>query len=469
MIMNVARNRAGFFLLLLMALALPEFTACESRHSTINITLESDYSQIIQAINNANNSLTGKLELIETDVTDGDARKELIQQAVESLSGTMEEKLEAIEEAVNSQTTSLSGKLTLIETAVKQGLADKKKALNLVKGAVESIPSAIAELDSDLGGKIDDVVTSLGGLEAAVSTDIASALTDIFCAIDGLADYTDILTAIQEAVAQIELPHSSSDELPHGSPDDLTIWCYPNATFDLDLSKALQISEIFCALDKSKDGSYTAEDIETVEFRPLNDSIAPGQVVFEKDKHFIRFIPDTTALDRRVWRAFRDSSGAKNEGVSGVLTVTDRWNTKHTISNLVTPRGEKLFKISWYNASGFTFRKNVPISTIDDDKVTIKLNELITFLGLDYGKMQGCRYEIIEQYEDINSYKKMSAVFVPESTSVEVTLRDNYAAGDRFGIVGTYTVHIQPSETDLSFKPIQIQLRFDLRVTITAN
>ena len=72
-----------------------------------------------------------------------------------------------------------------------------------------------------------------------------------------------------------------------------------------------------------------------------------------------------------MWRSFQDSSGFKNEGVTGKLIVTDRWKTKDTISNMVTPRGEKLFKISWFNASGFSWRKKVSISQINDDKVTI--------------------------------------------------------------------------------------------------
>lgn len=561
----------GLFLLLGMATPLA-FTACESQQPEIIITLESDYSDIVQTINNANSTLTGKLAQIESalkngfaqssegmsliqqavaslngtvaeklaaieaaiqaqttsletklalieaavqaDIADSQEAQDLIKEAIESLSGTMAERLAAIEESVKGQTTSLETKLALIEeaikdgaaegvsgqeliqkaieslsgsvtdklsaiesaidnsssglatklaaieTAVKQGLADEKEALGLIKTAVESIPTAISDLDENLGGKIDDVVTSLGDIGSALSNDIVSALTEIFNAIDGLTDYSDILEAIKQAIEAI------GKEPPTGSPKDLIVWCYPNASFDLDLSpKVLKISDIFCALDESQDGSYTAENIETVEFQPLNDDMAPVQVSFEKQNHFIRFSPDVTGS--QVWDNFQDSTGFKNEDVLGLLIVTDRWKQRDTISNMVTPRGEKLFKISWFNTSSFSWHKKVSISQIDDDKVTIVLDEFSRVLGFDYDMLKGCRYTIQQEYTKLGDSKFVSSLFRPEETALEVGFTDDYAAGDRFGLVGRITVFIQPSEMDLSYRPMQMHLRFELTVEIT--
>lgn len=560
----------GLFLLLGMATPLA-FTACESQQPEIIITLESDYSDIVQTINNANSTLTGKLAQIESalnngfaqssegmsliqqavaslngtvaeklaaieaaiqaqttsletklalieaavqaDIADSQEAQDLIKEAIESLNGTVAAKLAAIEDAVKAQTTSFETKLALIEeaikdgaaegvsgqeliqkaieslsgsvmdklsaiesaidnsssglatklaaieTAVKQGLADEKEALGLIKTAVESIPTAISDLDENLGGKIDDVVTSLGDIESALSNDIVSALTEIFNAIDGLTDYSDILEAIKQAIEAI------GEEPPTGSPKDLIVWCYPNATFDLDFSKEVEVSDIFCALDESQDGSYTAENIETVEFQPLNDDMAPVQVSFEKENHFIRFSPDVTGS--RVWVNFRDSTGFKNEDVLGLLIVTDRWKQRDTISNMVTPRGEKLFKISWFKSSHFSWHKKVSISQIDDDKVTIVLDEFSRVLGFDYDMLKGCRYTIQQEYTKLGDSKFISGLFRPEETALEVGFTDDYAAGDRFGLVGSITVFIQPSEMDLSYRPMQMHLRFELTVEIT--
>lgn len=563
----------GLFLLLGMATPLA-FTACESQQPEIIITLESDYSDIVQTINNANSTLTGKLAQIESalkngfaqssegmsliqqavaslngtvaeklaaieaaiqaqttsletklalieaavqaDIADSQEAQDMIKEAIESLSGTMAERLAAIEETVKGQTTSLETKLALIEeaikdgaaegvsgqeliqkaieslsgsvtdklsaiesaidnsssdlatklaaieTAVKQGLADEKEALGLIKTAVESIPTAISDLDENLGGKIDDVVTSLGDIESALSNDIVSALTEIFNAIDGLTDYSDILEAIKQAIEAI------GNEPPTGSPKDLIAWCYPNASFDLDLSpKVLKISDIFCALDESQDGSYTAENIETVEFQPLNDDMAPVQVSFEKDNHFIRFSPDVTGS--QVWDNFRDSSCVKKETVTGKLIVTDRWGTKDTISNFVTSQGEKMFSMCWFNTSSFSWHKKVSISQIDDDKVTIVLDEFSRVLGFDYDMLKGCRYTIQQEYTKLGDSKFVSSLFRPEETALEVGFTDDYAAGDRFGLVGRITVFIQPSEMDLLYRPMQMHLRFELTVEITGN
>ena len=87
----------GALLLLLAPLA---FTACQPEPAKIDITIESDYSQIIEAIKSVDNTLTQKLAAIETAMqsgfADSKAAQELVAAAVASLSGTMEQKLAAI-------------------------------------------------------------------------------------------------------------------------------------------------------------------------------------------------------------------------------------------------------------------------------------------------------------------------------------------------------------------------------------
>ncbi len=428
-------------------------------------TMAERLAAIEETVKGQTTSLETKLALIEEAIKDGAAEgvsgQELIQKAIESLSGSVTDKLSAIESAIDNSSSGLATKLAAIETAVKQGLADEKEALGLIKTAVESIPTAISDLDENLGGKIDDVVTSLGDIESALSNDIVSALTEIFNAIDGLTDYSDILEAIKQAIEAI-------GKEPPGSPKDLIVRCYPNASFDLDLSpKVLKISDIFCALDESQDGSYTAENIETVEFQPLNDDMAPVQVSFEKDNHFIRFSPDVTGS--QVWDNFRDSTSVKKETVTGKLIVTDRWGTKDTISNFVTSQGEKMFSMCWFNTSSFSCHKKVSISQIDDDKVTIVLGEFSSVLGFDYDMLMGCRYTIQQEYTKLGDSKFISGLFRPEETALEVDFLEDYAVGDRFGLIERITVFIQPSEMDLLYRPMQMHLRFELTVEITGN
>ena len=421
-------------------------------------------AKIEQAITSQTTTLSSKLAAIEAAFKNGAsedaATLEAIKTAIETSGSTTAEKLEALEQAISGQTTGLTTKLEAIEAAVTGGVADVTDALALVKTAVEAIPAALTSLDTDLSAKIADVVTAIDAVQTTLTTgEVATVLSDILDAITGQTDYSEILTAIQEAVATIEPAH--------GSPKDLTVWCYPNATFDLDLSKAVEVSDIFCALHASKDGSYTADNIETVEFLPLNDSIAPVQVTFDKDRHFLRFHPDTTGS--RVWRNFQDSSGFKNEGVTGKLILTDRWKTKDTIFNMVTPRGEKLFKISWFNASGFSWRKKVSMSMINDNKVTLVLDEFSRVLGFDYDKLKSSWYLINTAFEKYGNYKFIAGKFKPEETALEVEFTDDYLVGDKFGLIGTIEVCVEPDEWSFAFSPVQMKFRFDLTVEITNN
>ena len=99
---RIWRSRA-LAILLLAPLA---FSLCENRHPEMDITMETDFSEIIAAINSANKSLSDKLALIEASLqqglADNQAAMEQVRQAVASLSGTMEEKLAVVEASRSS-------------------------------------------------------------------------------------------------------------------------------------------------------------------------------------------------------------------------------------------------------------------------------------------------------------------------------------------------------------------------------
>ena len=195
------KHLAGSFVcaLLLLGISAPLFfTSCENEHPEITITLESDFSGIIEAINNTNKTLVEKLAAIETAISNGFASQseaqDLIKQALESLNGTLEDKLVAIEEAISNQTTSLEAKLGLIEAAVDGGFADQAAAQDLIKQAIDSLSGTMADKLAAIKEAITSQTTSLESKLALIETAINN----------GFADQADALGLIQEAVESLE-------------------------------------------------------------------------------------------------------------------------------------------------------------------------------------------------------------------------------------------------------------------------
>ena len=83
-------------LLLLLPVAPAVFTACDADPVKVSIAMEMDYSQIIEAINSTNQTLTEKLTLIESALSDGfadsKAAQDLLRQAVDEARAAKAEK-----------------------------------------------------------------------------------------------------------------------------------------------------------------------------------------------------------------------------------------------------------------------------------------------------------------------------------------------------------------------------------------
>ena len=291
------RGLAGAFLLL--AAAAPfTFTSCEAEHAQVNITLNSDYTELVAAMKDSNKSLIEKLNMIEQAIKNGNAddksAQNLLLEALKAINGTLDQKLAAIEEAINSQTTSLETKLSLIQAAINGGFANNKTALDLIKEAIgtlngtvdqklaaieEAIKSQTTTLDTKLGliqaaiqtgladnktaieqlktaieslkgsvdgidSSIDDIVTSLNGLKGALDTDIATLLQDIKNSIDGIQDYSEILTAIKTAIENI-----GKDVYDAGEPAEAVDLGLPSglkwASYNIGASKPEEYGDYF--------------------------------------------------------------------------------------------------------------------------------------------------------------------------------------------------------------------------------
>ena len=158
-------------------------TSCEQQPAEIKVTLETDMSSIIAAINNANTTLTQKMSTIEKAMSDGladsKAAIDLVRKAVDAMGGTMAEKMSAIEAAIQSQTTSLETKLALVEAAVNAGFADAATQQGLLQQAVESLSGTMEEklaaIETAIQSQTTSLETKIGLIEAAVTTGFADA------------------------------------------------------------------------------------------------------------------------------------------------------------------------------------------------------------------------------------------------------------------------------------------------------
>ena len=296
--------------LLLLGTAAPfALTSCDNAHPELNITLTSDYSTLIDAMKDNNKTLIEKLGMIEEAIkngnTDAKSAQDLLLQAINAINGTLDQKLAAIEEAIKGQTTSLETKLTLIEAAINGGFANNKTALDLIKEALntlngtvseklaaieEAIKSQTTSLETKLGliqtavetgladnktaieqlktaleslkgsvdgidSSIDDIVTSLNGIKGAINTDIAALLQGIIDSIDGIQDYSEILTAIKTAIENIEI-NAGGGETPDPDPYDAGA---PAQAVDLDLPSGLKWASYNIGASKPEEyGDYFA-------------------------------------------------------------------------------------------------------------------------------------------------------------------------------------------------------------------
>ena len=196
--MKTKDRRIGHSMLLAFLLLTLVLSSCENRHPEMDITMETDFSEIIAAINSANKSLADKLALIEASLqqglADNQAAMEQVRQAVASLSGTMEEKLAAVEAAVKAQTTSLETKLALVEAAVSNGFADSQAQQALLQEAIASLSGTLedklAAVEAAVKAQTTSLETKIGLIEAAVS--------------EGFADSAAAQALILEAIASLD-------------------------------------------------------------------------------------------------------------------------------------------------------------------------------------------------------------------------------------------------------------------------
>ena len=184
-------------LALLLALAPLSLPSCAPAPDVVDITHESDNSQLVAAVEDVNKSLCERMSLLEAALESGLADSQtmlaLVQKAVESLRGDMEEKLAALSEAVRSQGAGLETKLALIEAAMNSGFADEAAQQALLAEAIASMGGTLEEkisaLETVMNKQGTALETKLGLVEAAVN--------------EGLADNATAQELLKEAITSL--------------------------------------------------------------------------------------------------------------------------------------------------------------------------------------------------------------------------------------------------------------------------
>ena len=263
--------------LLLLGTAAPlTFTSCDNEHPEISITLTSDYSGIIEAINNVNKTLTEKLALIEQGIKDGNLQNkqalDLIQKAIEAMNGTLEQKLDAIKSVIESQTTSLETKLALIETAVKNGFADQKSAEELIKSAIESLSGSLEQKLEAIKAAIESQTTSLETKLALIETAVKEGLADSQSGQDLIKEALETLNGtLEEKLAAIE-EAITSQTTSLGSKLDL-IEAALNTGFTDQKTALNEIKTALESLKESVDGLDDAIDEIITAINGITDAL----------------------------------------------------------------------------------------------------------------------------------------------------------------------------------------------------
>ncbi|MBO4625061.1 MAG: hypothetical protein J5646_06170 [Bacteroidales bacterium] len=193
---RVIRQRITL-LALLLALAPLATWSCKQEPEVIDITVQSDFSRLVAALENVDASLSERMALLESAMQSGLADNKsavaLVRQAVQALRGSLEDKLAAVSEAVRSQGTSLETKMALIEAAIRTGFADGQAQRALLQEAIASLGGSLEEkvaaLEKAVKNQSSALETKLGLIEAAFK--------------DGLADNEAAQDLLKEAIVSL--------------------------------------------------------------------------------------------------------------------------------------------------------------------------------------------------------------------------------------------------------------------------
>lgn len=165
------------------------FTSCQEDapeiNYTINITVNNDFTEVVNAINNGTMKQTEAIAALTA--------------AIEKMNGDQAAKLQSLIDAVGTMATTLEAKLALIEAAMKAQTLALETKLDLLEAAIKALP---------------DYTDQLKAIEAAIKgmPDYSDKLAAIETALETIADnikaqegqYADELAALTESIDAIK-------------------------------------------------------------------------------------------------------------------------------------------------------------------------------------------------------------------------------------------------------------------------
>ena len=200
----------------------------------------SDFSSIIDAINDQSETMAVKLDLVKDAVINSSAtlgqKISLIEKAVEKGITTYEEmakllieainnlnvsqadKLQAIYDIMNSSSASLMQKLADVEAAVKAGFVDEKEAIAAMAAAIEAAidnqtlaqTTAFTELRAAVDEGLVDVVVATAALQEALVKEMQDSTNNLADKLQALNDVialgfeasTDMIETLKDEIMQ---------------------------------------------------------------------------------------------------------------------------------------------------------------------------------------------------------------------------------------------------------------------------
>ena len=185
------------------------FTSCQedAPEITINITMNNDFSDVVNAINNGTLKQEAAIAALTAAINamngEQNEKMDAIVKAINDLAKTTDAKLAIIEAAMKAQTLALENKLALLEAAIK-ALPDYTDQLKAIEAAIKGMPDysdKLAAIETAIKN-IPDYSEKMDAIEAAIKNapDYTAALEEIKEAIAALPDYTEQLGAIITAI-----------------------------------------------------------------------------------------------------------------------------------------------------------------------------------------------------------------------------------------------------------------------------
>ena len=172
------------------------FTSCQedAPEITINITMNNDFSDVVDAINNGTLKQEAAIAALTAAINamngEQNEKMDAIVKAINDLAKTTDAKLAIIEAAMKAQTLALENKLALLDAAIK-ALPDYTDQLKAIEAAIKALP---------------DYSTKLAAIETAIKNipDYSEKMAAIEAAIKNAPDYTTALEEIKKAIADAE-------------------------------------------------------------------------------------------------------------------------------------------------------------------------------------------------------------------------------------------------------------------------